>query len=71
VDATVDVSEMMGSSVHLHVNALSHDVVIVVNTINMTGAEVAELKHGKAVRFAFGGNNCHMFHKETGINLEA
>ena len=71
VEATVDVSEMMGSSVHLHVNALEQDVVIVVNTINMTGAEVAELKHGKEVCFAFGGNNCHVFNKEPGINLEA
>ena len=70
VEAKVDVSEMMGSSVHLHVSALNQDVVIVVNTMNMTGAEVAELKGGKEVSFAFGGNNCHVFNKETGINLE-
>ena len=71
IDAVVDVSEMMGSSVHLHVSALGQDVVTVVNTINMTVAEVAELKAGKQVSFAFGGNNCHVFNKETGINLEA
>ena len=71
VEAKVDVSEMMGSSVHLHVSALGQDVVIVVSTMNMTGAEVAELKMGKIVNFAFGGNNCHVFNKETGINLEA
>ena len=71
VDAVVDVSEMMGSSVHLHVTAVGQDVVLVVNTMNMTGAEVAALKMGKAVKFAFGGNNCHVFSKETGINLEA
>ena len=71
VEATVDVSEMMGSSVHLHVTAVGQDVVVVVNTMNMTGAEVAALKMGKAVKFAFGGNNCHVFNKETGINLEA
>ena len=71
VDAVVDVSEMMGSSVHLHVTAVGQDVVIVVNTMNMTGSEVAALKMGKAVKFAFGGNNCHVFSKDTGINLEA
>ena len=71
VSATVDVSEMMGSSVHLHVSALGQDVVIVVSTMNMTGAEVAELKAGKVVNFAFGGNNCHVFNKETKVNLEA
>jgi len=71
VNAMVDVSEMMGSSVHLHVTAVGQDVVMVVNTMDMTGAEVAALKGGKAVAFNFGGNNCHVFNKETGINLEA
>ena len=71
IAATVDVSEMMGSSVHLHVTAVGQDVIIVVNTMNMTGAEVAALKSGKAVNFSFGGNNCHLFSKETQINLEA
>ena len=71
VPASIDVSEMMGSSVHLHVNANGKDVVIVVSTMNMTGAEVAALSMGAAVNFAFGGNVCHVFNKETGINLEA
>ena len=71
VDATIDVSEMMGSSVHLHVTAGGKDVVIVVSTMNMTGAEVAALKSGVSVKFNYGGNNCHVFSKETGINLEA
>jgi hypothetical protein len=39
--------------------------------MNMTGAEVAALSMGAAVNFAFGGNVCHVFNKETGINLEA
>ena len=71
VNAQVDVSEMMGSSIHLHVTACGQDVVVIVNTMNMTGAEVAELKTGKSVCFGFGGHNCHVFNKETGINLEA
>ena len=71
IDAKVDVSEMMGSSVHLHLSAMGRDVVVVVSTMNMTGAEVAALSHGAAVKFNFGGNVCHVFSKETGINLEA
>ena len=67
----VDVSEMMGSSVHLHVDALGRDVVMVVSTMNMTGAEVAALAHGNPVTFNFAGHVCHVFNKETGINLEA
>ena len=71
VDGKIDVSEMMGSSVHLHVRAVDQDVIIVVNTMNMTHAEVAALSMGKEIKFNFGGNNCHVFSKETGINLEA
>ena len=68
---TVDVSELMGSSVHLHVSALDQDVVMVVSTMNMTGAEVAALNHGSTVNFTFPGHVCHVFDPETGINLEA
>ena len=67
----VDVSEMMGSSIHLHVSALGQDVVMVVSTMNMTGAEVAALSHGNEINFTFAGHVCHVFNKETGINLEA
>ncbi len=71
VTGKINVHELMGSSVHLHVNAVGKDVVIIVNTMDMTGSEVAALSAGKEVHFSFGGNNCHVFHKETGINLEA
>ena len=71
VDAVVDVSELMGSSVHLHVTAMGRDVVVVVSTMNMTGAEVAALSNGSAVNFDFAGHVCHVFSKETGVNLEA
>ena len=68
---TVDVSELMGSSVHLHVSALGQDVVMVVSTMNMTGAEVAALNHNASVNFTFPGHVCPVFNPETGINLEA
>ena len=71
LEGVVDVSELMGSSVHLHVNANNKDVVIVVSTMNMTGAEVAALSSGSTIKIAFPGNCCHVFNKETGINLEA
>ena len=67
----VDVSELMGSTVHLHVAAMGRDVVMVVSTMNMTTAEVSALSHGNAVHFSFPGHVCHVFNKETGINLEA
>ncbi len=70
-EGKVDVSEMMGSSVHLHVASLGRDVVMVVSTMNMNAAEVAGLANGSTVHFSFPGHVCHVFNKETGINLEA
>ena len=71
IDSVIDVSEMMGSSVHLHVSSMGRDVVIVVSTMHMTGAEVAALSMGREVKFAFPGNCCHVFSKTTKVNLEA
>ncbi len=70
IPATVDVHELMGSSIHLHVTSMGQDVVMVISTMNMTGAEVAALSMGAKVNFSFPGNCCHVFNKETGINLE-
>ncbi len=67
----VDVSEMMGSTIHLHVTSMDRDVVMVVSTMNMTGSEVAALIGGAELGFNFGGHVCHVFNKETGVNLEA
>ena len=71
VSAVINVHELMGSSVHLHVDTCGKDAIVIVNTMDMTGAEVAALSSGKEVKLNFGGNNCHVFNKETGINLEA
>ena len=71
VDANIDVNELMGSSIHLHVNASGKDVVLVISTMDMTGAEINALAAGTAVKFSFPGHTCHVFSKETKVNLEA
>ncbi len=71
VAATIDVHEMMGSSIHLHLSTMGRDIIVIVSTMNMTGAEIAALSAGSTIKFTFGGNVCHVFNKETGINLEA
>ena len=71
IEAKIDVHEMMGSSVHLHLNTYGKDIVAVVSTMDMTEAEVAGMKSGTAITYTFGGHNCRVFNKETGINLEA
>ena len=71
IGAKIEVNELMGSSVHLHVDINGKDVIVIVSTMNMTGAEVAALKAGAAIKIGFPGNVAHVFNKETGINLEA
>ncbi|MBR4659340.1 MAG: sn-glycerol-3-phosphate ABC transporter ATP-binding protein UgpC [Clostridia bacterium] len=62
----VDVAEMMGSSVHLHITAEGRDVIIIVPTIEMKG----NYSMGDTVRFTFHGNVAHVFSKENDRNLE-
>jgi multiple sugar transport system ATP-binding protein len=71
IEAKIEVSEMMGSAVHLHVDINGKDVIVVVNTMEMTGAEIAALHAGVNIKIGFAGNVAHVFNKETGINLEA
>ena len=66
VEGKVEVSEMMGSSVHLHVNADGKDVIIIVPTQDLK----ENFNIGQAVRFCFNGNVAHIFSKETEKNLE-
>ncbi len=71
IEAKIEVNELMGSSVHLHVDINGKDVIVIVSTMNMTGAEIAALKAGSTVKIGFAGNVCHVFNKETKVNLEA
>jgi len=71
VEGTISVHEMMGSSVHLHITVGDKDIVAIVDISNMTFGQVQELHSGVTVKLVFGGNNCHVFGMETGINLEA
>ena len=67
--ATVDVSEMMGSEIHLHANANGKDVVIIVSTMKLVDRGITGFKYGEEIAFDFGGNVCHVFDK-SGKNLE-
>jgi len=66
--AAVDVSEMMGSAVHIHVSACGQDVVIVVPLSEEE--ESQSLPMGQPVRFTFRGSAVHVFDIEQGHNLE-
>ena len=66
IKGKVDVSELMGSSVHLHVSAEGKDVVVIVPT----NGNAAHFPMGSEVNMIFGGNVAHVFSKETEQNLE-
>ncbi|MBR3347422.1 MAG: ABC transporter ATP-binding protein, partial [Solobacterium sp.] len=68
IKGTIDVSELMGSSVHLHINACGKDGVIIVPTLDLKGNKTFTM--GSEINFTFGGNVAHVFAKETGKNLE-
>ena len=71
IDTKIEVNELMGSTVHLHADVAGKDVIIIVSTMEMTGEEVAALRAGSPIKVGFPGNCCHIFNKETKINLEA
>ena len=72
IPAKIEVSEMMGSAVHLHATTdAGKEVVIVVQTMDMSGHELTSFNLGSTIRFSFNGNVAHVFSKETNKNLEA
>ncbi len=68
IKATVDVSEMMGSSIHLHVNADGKDVVLVLQTVDLPAEHRKGFAFGEEIAFTFDTNLMHLF-GEDGMNL--
>ena len=65
VAAKVDVSEMMGSSVHLHLNVHGRDAVVIVPTLGLDA--IPGLGH--VVSLAINEESIHLFDKETEKSL--
>lgn len=68
IKGTVDVSEMMGSSVHIHIQACGKDSIIIVPTLELTSNDVFQAGH--EIEFTFNNSVIHIFDPETGENLE-
>ena len=67
IEGVVDVSEMMGSAVHLHINVDGKDCIIIVPTLDL---DTGDLGSGAKVPFTFAPNAIHMFDPESQKNLE-
>ncbi len=61
-------SEMMGSSVYLHVNVDEKDTIIIVPTLHQD--KQTTLSNGTRISFTFCESAVHLFDKENGNNLE-
>ncbi|MGO5049352.1 ABC transporter ATP-binding protein [Dysosmobacter sp. Sow4_B12] len=66
---TVDVSEMMGSEIHLHVTAGGRDVVLRVPTTELSSEHKGGIAYGTQVHFTFRSDLIHLFDPETEQNL--
>ncbi len=69
LNAVVDVCEMMGSSMHLHINANGKDVVIVLQTVDLPAEKRAGFEYGESISFTFDSDLMHLFSAETQKNL--
>lgn len=70
IECTIEVNEMMGSEVHLHVTTADGDKLIVrVPTISLTAEQRAHLGFGDKVYITFEGKVMHFFDTETECNI--
>ena len=65
----VDVSEMMGSEVYLHVNAVGRDVVLRIPTVELPAEHRSGIPYGTDIHFTFRPELVHLFDPQTEKNL--
>ena len=67
ITGKVDVTEMMGADVHVHVSNSSGDTIIIERSV-LHASDA--LRIGDSVSFTFDGDSMHLFSKATELNLE-
>ena len=66
---TIEVSEMMGSSVHIHMDSMGRDVIAISQTMNLGGHTKEVFRAGKDVTYTFDSSVMHLFDRETEQSL--
>lgn len=69
IKGRVDVSEMMGTSIHLHVNTMDQDIILVIQTIDLLPKDRAGFKPGSEINFTFGDDVMQVFDPQSSENL--
>ena len=70
IAAKVDVTELMGSTIHMHVDIDGKDAIVILPTMDLSNDQKNGFAYGSKVNITFGGNLVHMFSKQTEKNLE-
>jgi multiple sugar transport system ATP-binding protein len=71
VKVEVDVAEMMGSEIYMHMTVDASDVIIRVQTTDIPESSGIGRGAGAQVSFVLPGALVHLFDKESGVNLLA
>ena len=67
---SVETTEMMGSSVYLHVSVDGKDSIIILQNVEEDGRRPSDIQVGSTLSFTFSGSSMHLFDRESGLNLE-
>lgn len=69
IPARVDVTELMGTTIHMHVRIDGEDAVVILPTLQMSSVQRESLRYGSQIYVSFDGSVIHMFSRETENNL--
>ena len=68
-EVVVEVSEMMGSAIHVHCSLGDRDVVFIAQALELSKENRAGFAYGSRLNLTFRGDVVHLFSKKDGKNL--
>ena len=69
ITGKIDVSEMMGSSIHVHAAVDGRDIVMVIPTLELSNDFKSSFRTGQDLTFAFNPDSIYLFDPKSGKNL--
>ena len=70
ISGVVDIKELMGNDVQLHVKVENFQLILLISIKEFSHEELMDLSEGQNISFYFECNDVHLFNIESGINLE-